>query len=458
MKDTHSLTSLRQLFLAAARAVPAAAVAVTAVACGGSAADDSEASSAVVRGRPEPGLSAVCATGETYAPLKGLTPANAVAFLELRQQYEGNSEVQVSASEGTACGGASDVAACTEKLASFRSEGWETPGWGWSPPYDRYLVYTRGDSIASVTSLADLATFLAPIENPKDAALLLAEQGHTIVCGANVVAAADGLVLTTETGHTCGAGTGRYRHKVKVDKVGTVTVLETELVAAGDPHCAIGRRPEGFTPETVKSGERPTGDYFAQIAELEAASVFAFERLAAELAAHGAPIELIEAAQLSARDEVRHTSLMNALARRYGREPLSPSVGEQTIRGLFEIALENAAEGCVRETFGALQATFQARRAGDGSVRRVMEGIALDETRHAALAWLVAAFIEPQLSADQRAAVDDARRAAVDELARGLTAETDPEVIRVTGAPSAEENALLLAHVRDTLWPTAAAA
>jgi len=68
------------------------------------------------------------------------------------------------------------------------------------------------------------------------------------------------------------------------------------------------------------------------------------------------------------------------------------------VRSLYEIAVE----GCVRETFGALEATFQAKNANDPQIRRVMRRIAEDETRHAALAWRVAAWIEPRLSDRQR--------------------------------------------------------
>ena len=51
------------------------------------------------------------------------------------------------------------------------------------------------------------------------------------------------------------------------------------------------------------------------------------------------------------------------------------------------IALENATEGCVRETYGALVAHRQANIATDRSIRCMMQTIATDETNHAGLAW-----------------------------------------------------------------------
>ncbi|MFP2923978.1 hypothetical protein ACLESO_01930, partial [Pyxidicoccus sp. 3LG] len=55
-----------------------------------------------------------------------------------------------------------------------------------------------------------------------------------------------------------------------------------------------GRRPEGLCSDGAVAGRVPTlGALFAKMAHLEAASVPAFERLADELAAHGAPARLV---------------------------------------------------------------------------------------------------------------------------------------------------------------------
>jgi demethoxyubiquinone hydroxylase (CLK1/Coq7/Cat5 family) len=54
-------------------------------------------------------------------------------------------------------------------------------------------------------------------------------------------------------------------------------------------------------------------------------------------------------------------------------------------RSLEAIALDNVSEGCVRELYGALVATYQARVARDPEVRAVVTRIAREETQHAAL-------------------------------------------------------------------------
>lgn len=49
------------------------------------------------------------------------------------------------------------------------------------------------------------------------------------------------------------------------------------------------------------------------------------------------------------------------LAARYGATAPRPRVERAPVRSLEDIAVENAVEGCVRETFGALVGAWQAR-------------------------------------------------------------------------------------------------
>jgi len=155
-----------------------------------------------------------------------------------------------------------------------------------------------------------------------------------------------------------------------------------------NPGCAVGRRPEGML-ETCAFESNEAGGYFAQIAQLEAASVIAFRVLRDELRAHGAPKALVRAAARAARDEIRHARATGALARRFGGTPRAAAVVRGARRSLEAIALENAVEGCVRETYGALLATRQALLSRDHGVRAAMMLIARDEPRHASLSWRV---------------------------------------------------------------------
>jgi hypothetical protein len=78
---------------------------------------------------------------------------------------------------------------------------------------------------------------------------------------------------------------------------------------------------------------------------------------------------------------------MRAWARAHRAKPARVAVSAPVQRSLEQLAVENAVEGCVRETYGALLATWQARAAAEPRVRAMMAAVAVDETRHAQLAW-----------------------------------------------------------------------
>jgi hypothetical protein len=199
--------------------------------------------------------------------------------------------------------------------------------------------------------------------------------------------------------------------------------------------CAIGRRTEGLGSVEGARECGPLGDFFARVATLEWASVTAFERLAGELEAIGAPGELVAGARASAEDERRHTRSMGALAERFGAPVRAPSFAPARRRSLEAIALENAAEGCVRETFGALVATWQARAAGDAAVAAALREVAADETRHAEFSWALQRWVDGVLDDGARARVRAARVAAEEELRAELDAAVDPALVAVAGMP-----------------------
>jgi hypothetical protein len=193
------------------------------------------------------------------------------------------------------------------------------------------------------------------------------------------------------------------------------------------------------------------GAFFAEVAHLEAASVHAFRRLARELRAHGAPRALVRRAERAAKDEIRHARTTAALARRHGGRPAKPRVAARKVRSLARIARENAVEGCVRETFGALLATWQAEAARDPRIREAMRTIARDETSHAALAWDVARWIEPRLRPSTRARLAQARREALESLEADLATPLAPSIQEQAGVPSPLCARVLLDGVRDVL-------
>ena len=214
--------------------------------------------------------------------------------------------------------------------------------------------------------------------------------------------------------------------------------------------CVAGRLNEGYAVATTEA-ETALAAHFALGAELEAASVHAFERLARELEAHGAPKGLSARARRAARDEIRHARVMRTFARKLGADPVSPRHEPAPVRDLEDIARENAVEGCVRETFGAAVATFQAEHATDPALRAAMARIADDETRHAALGWDVAAWARDQLDHDASARVDREMRRAVDALAEAARLPLARELEGV-GLPDARTSTRLFEALRASLW------
>ena len=85
-------------------------------------------------------------------------------------------------------------------------------------------------------------------------------------------------------------------------------------------------------------------------------------------------------------------------------------------RTLEAFARENAVEGCVHESFGAVLGLAQAEAAEDPGVRFALRSIARDETRHGALAWAVHRWVLGVLPPEAAARVEAAQRAALDAL------------------------------------------
>lgn len=233
----------------------------------------------------------------------------------------------------------------------------------------------------------------------------------------------------------------RFLYPDASDDAGTLMV---ECV--GVPYCLGGRRPDGLEPYTAHAFDGHAA-FFLASAHLEAASVDAFQILADELEGHGAPFELAQAARDAARDEVAHAEAMAALA---GAEvPAVRVIRGAAPRSVEQIALENAREGCVRETFAALLAHRQATCAADPRVRDVMRVIAEDETRHATLSWRIAEVLDARLSPAARARVAEARREAIEALRGECAAGAEDPAL---GLPGSSEALALLDGLNGSLW------
>ena len=329
-------------------------------------------------------------------------------------------------------------------------------------------------------------------------ALLLAMASPAAACGGIIDSPSDGggdappgCVVTRPDAHggcgwevqvndpkACGIDTdaSTWPPDTCVSVCGDPTATFCEAYASTDPQgqttytVSCGQGCMGRLPESVRLARRRArrakgkgkteravvGEHLARAAYLEAASVDAFYILHDELAAHGAPKRLLSAALRAARDEVRHAREAGALARRYGARPAKPRVRRRPPRDLATVAVENAIEGCVHETFGALVAMWQAERATDEAVRATMARIARDEVRHAELGWRVSAWAESRLDAASRERVRAAREAAVRELLASAHEELPPSVVGALGMPAPPAAAVLARTLDAALWRRAA--
>lgn len=368
-----------------------------------------------------------CDEGEYPEPLflDDLRPASPVDYVELRRYS------QLVEATGTPCATALDPASCGRALELLPEEPGFPLGHLVQIDVSYHLRATRADSVLRVGTLPELRDFLGQIDTAGEAELWVASRDYELICSeSGGVTRPSGFDVLAFTFEGCD---GRTRHLLHVDPTGTLTPLDSVVERAPDPFCVVGRRPEPLAPRRLS--RRSLGAFLAGSAELEAASVPAFLRLARELVAHGAPRELVRAACVAAREEVRHARVIGRLAREHGGAPELPRLPALAVRKLPAVTLENAVEGCVRETFGALIAAHQAERARSLPVRAAYARIAQDEARHADLAWAVARWAEPRLGASERSRVAGARRAAVAALWRELRAARTSPIDALAGLP-----------------------
>lgn len=165
-------------------------------------------------------------------------------------------------------------------------------------------------------------------------------------------------------------------------------------------------------PFAHSAEDRAVRDHFTSSAQLELSSVWTFLRLAAELAAVGAPARLIALALDAADDEVRHAGMCARAAGGVDLQPLPlaaarPRFLSRSKHALETLVIEAWFEGCLNETAAAEEARLAAGEA-EGIVGRMLETIARDEHRHAELSWAVLAWVYGVAPGIARAALKDA--------------------------------------------------
>jgi hypothetical protein len=351
---------------------------------------------------------------------------------------------------GSPCATATEASACLDALAALPTDAGFRSSTHIGPNALEQYVFTQGDDAGVATNLDELRALLGTIDTVAEARLFL---GHArplyVHCPARY--AERGIEILARSGEGCGLGDDVHEYLVLVRPDGTTEIVDSRLIEIGDPNCVIGRLTEGASPRLCPT-PRTVGEHLAKMASLEAASVVAFSRLAAEMEAFGAPDAFVRRARSAARDEVRHTAIVEKNARRYGASMVRSESHPLPLRGRFEVALENAREGMVRETYGALAATYHASAATDAAIGRMFARIAADETRHASLAMDFGSWLEPTLRRSERAEVERAREEAASNLADVIAVALEPEVHDTLGWPRHEVARELVAQAFPASW------
>jgi hypothetical protein len=347
---------------------------------------------------------------------------------------------------GKLCGTAKDQAKCNAEVAAKKALSTDPANcsqievpFGYTGCKASYLVTTRGDAVDVV--LTDNAFVQKSLTTLGEVLIAANFVGTNYSCQYDLPPTYDDLgkgkyrVVGRTIGGYCGEQLKNIVETSSSDAPGATTKF-IEKQQSTQP-CAIGRRPEGLCDLIGAGGQQhPVGEFFAEAAKLEAASVHAFATMHRELAALGADAQLLERVESARKDEVRHTSLTVALARRYGTAPKRATIARAKSRSVLEIALENAVEGCVRETYGAVVAAYQARVAQDPAIAAALAEIAVDEAAHAQLSWDVADFLDAQLSGIEREQVSTARVRAAEQLHNELAIDVCDELQGAAGLPN----------------------
>ncbi len=225
-----------------------------------------------------------------------------------------------------------------------------------------------------------------------------------------------------------------------VARDGTITEVARDPAFINGSRC--GRQPAGLVWSDPGGGDAVTR-HLVRAAYLEAASVVAFRRLELELRRFGAPPSLVARTRRSRAEEIDHARETAQLARARGGVVPALDVTPMSVRSLVDIALENAVEGCVRETYGALVASFQAERCAP-ELRPLLRRIAVDEASHAQLAHDVARWLDRQLARTDRARVTAARAGALADLRAAAIVDPEPQVAEQLGVPTREAAIMLI--------------
>lgn len=259
---------------------------------------------------------------------------------------------------------------------------------------------------------------------------------------------------TTDRSYSSVVPGGRY------PKPSTLLSCDVEYTAVHSPYTCPrpvpGRKPDGLQLKNDLAAQQTSvnvlGQYLADMTAMETAAITAFYYLSRELEAYKAPAELIARARQAVLEETRHSEMAALLAASFDAQMPEVCVDDFCLRSLYDIALENAVEGCVNETFAAACGLWQSENAKLDVFREVIAHITEEEMGHAELSWEIHQWIMPQLSQAEQEQIRIAQVEAIESLVAEFKQESDPVVQQTFGLPTKQDAARLFAQLKESVW------
>jgi len=249
-----------------------------------------------------------------------------------------------------------------------------------------------------------------------------------------------------------GFGTGAQCCYIAIDNSFGCTGRPFTVDGASRVALVVSR--EGWTGKSrnVSLGEAPPrhaglAEAWARDAVAEHASIASFARFVQELLAFGAPADLVRRATRAMADEIAHAEDCFALATRFGGAAVGPgSLATHDAPPATDLASAVRAtiiEGCIGETISAICAEHALTSTTDVEVRRVLEKIVRDESRHAELAFRFVAWAIDRGGESIRSVAQEelarARRASQTNAEPETAQEKDADLFRACGRISATD-------------------
>jgi hypothetical protein len=313
---------------------------------------------------------------------------------------------------------------------------------------------SRGNVVNAVLTMAFLACLLLATAGPLlGLVALLQPGGRVLQCLGAVLLGLLAWPLALLMAFIAAGGAGAPGRAMRV---GGVRVLPRVVRGRGK---RVRRASSEYEPDPTLVPDRTRrllATLWLEDARAEHASVDAFEHLAMDLLAAGAPEHLVAGARRAALEEVGHAAICFAVASAYAGRDLRASTAPLAPRWkpsaacrdalLRRLALESLLDGCIEEAVAADAARLGAQHAVDPAIHRTLARIAREEAGHAGLAWAIVDWAvreEPSLLP----ALSDALQGARPRL-RSARRDTDAMLQHGRLAASRTVALALLAHGR----------